>query len=253
MCFACGGFLFHIMSSIHHIPAEHDPMGAAIHDYYMRGRASRLRVFSPQFDEDEIPVSTLFRTYAQMPALEQKALDMAQGRILDVGAGAGCHSLVLQERGQHVEAIDISPLSVETMQARGVKSVRQADFFSLVEQYDTILMLMNGSGIVGRVEHLPRFFQHLARILAPGGQVLMDSSDLRYIFEDEEDNLDWDPQDGYYGEVTFRMQYRSVRGEEFPWLYLDFASLQLYAEAAGFHVDCVERGNHYDYLARIYR
>ena len=64
------------------------------------------------FDEDEIPVETLFRDYDSMPPLEHHALDLVKGRTLDVGAGAGCHSLVLQERGIDVDAIDISPLSV---------------------------------------------------------------------------------------------------------------------------------------------
>lgn len=228
-------------------------MGSAIMEYYKKGKASKLRVLSPQFDEDEIPVKTLFRSFSQMPIIEQKALDMARGRVLDVGAGAGCHALVLQDRGLSVEAIDISPLSVEVMRQRGLGAVRHEDFFNVTGQYDTILMLMNGSGIVGKIEKLPGFFQHLARVLSPGGQVLMDSSDLRYVFEDEDGNLGWDPNDGYYGEVQFCMQYRNVRGKEFPWLYLDFNTLCLYAEVAGFHVERVYEGRHYDYLARIYR
>ena len=70
-----------------------DPMGNAIYDYFCKGQAGRLRVFSPQFDEDEIPVKTLFREYDEMPELERMALDLAQGKILDVGAGSGCHSV----------------------------------------------------------------------------------------------------------------------------------------------------------------
>ena len=94
---------------------EKDPMGMAIADYYKNGVAGRLRVFSPNFDEDEIPVDTLYREYEEMPKLEQTALTMAKGNILDIGAGAGCHSLALQDMGKKVVAIDISPLAVETM------------------------------------------------------------------------------------------------------------------------------------------
>ena len=108
-----------------------DPMGKAIAEYYQNKKADRLRVFSPMFEEDEIPLTTLFRSYAAMPEIERKALDMAKGRVLDVGAGAGCHSLVLQERGLDVTAIDISPLSVETMKERGVKKALLQDFSSL--------------------------------------------------------------------------------------------------------------------------
>ena len=102
------------------LQAEKDPMGAAIYDYFKNGKAGKLRVFSSQFEEDEIPVSELFRTYEHMPLLEQTALDMAQGKILDVGAGSGCHSLALKQMGKKSVAIDISPLSVEVMQVRGL-------------------------------------------------------------------------------------------------------------------------------------
>ena len=131
------------------LPADKDPMGAAIADYFKRHKADRLRVFSSQFDEDEIPVEELFRTEKQMPLLERTALQMATGKILDVGAGSGCHSLALQEAGKEVHAIDISPLSVEVMKQRGVRSVSQTNLFNeqFADEYDTILMLMTGAGI----------------------------------------------------------------------------------------------------------
>ena len=147
------------------INRKRDPMGRAISDYFTTGKAAKLRVFSPMFEEDEIPVTTLFRTFEEMPETERKALDLAKGRTLDVGAGSGCHSLVLQQRGIDVTAIDISHLSVLTMQQRGVKKVLEQDFFTLTGQYDTILMLMNGIGIVGTLDRLPVFFQQLDKIL----------------------------------------------------------------------------------------
>lgn len=233
---------------------EKDPMGMAIRDYFKTGKASRLKVLSPDFDDDEIPVPTLFRSFQEMPPLERKALELAQGRILDVGAGSGCHSLALQEMGKTVEAVDISPLSVETMRERGVKIVRQEDFFQLHgEPYDTILMLMNGSGIVGRIEKLPEFFNHIRTLLAPDGCLYMDSSDLRYLYEEEDGSFMIDLNDDYYGELEFQMQYKNVKGDLFPWLYIDFNTLQMYAEENGFHAEIVHEGDHYDYLAKIYR
>lgn len=232
-----------------------DPMGAAIADYFAKGKASKLRVFSSMFDEDEIPVRQLFRTFKEMPKLEQKAIQLSEGRILDVGAGSGCHALVLQEQGKEVTAIEISPLSVETMQKRGVRDVRLVNFFdeSLTGPFDTILFLMNGSGIVGKLENLPSFFQRLKQLLSPTGCVLMDSSDLRYLFEDEEGKLDIDPEAGYYGEVDFYMRYKTVNGETFDWLYLDFQTLSMHAAQAGFKAEKLGEGQHYDYLARISR
>ena len=229
-----------------------DPMGTAIAEYYAKGRAAKLRVFSSQFYEDEIPVDTLFRTLDDMPPQEQEALRLCRGRVLDVGAGSGCHSLELQGRGMEVVAIDISTLSVDVMRQRGIDA-RVADFFDKTfdEKFDTILMAMNGIGIVGRIERLPEFFMRLKQILAPGGQVLLDSSDIRYVFENEDGSLDIDPDSGYYGEIDYRMQYRGIRGETFDWLYIDFETLSTYAAQYGFHAEKCIDGEHYDYLARL--
>lgn len=108
---------------------NNDPMGTAIRDYHQQGKAARLRVLSSMFEEDEMPVAHLFRTLDKMPPLEQRALGMAQGRVLDVGAGAGCHALALQEQGLEVKAIDISPLSCEVMKKRGIKNVECVNLF----------------------------------------------------------------------------------------------------------------------------
>ena len=226
-------------------------MGRAIAEYWKTKTADRLRVFSPMFEEDEIPLTTLFRSYEDMPEIERKALDMAKGRSLDVGAGAGCHSLVLQKRGLDVTAIDISPLSVETMKEREVKKVIEQNFFTLEGQYDTILMLMNGIGIVGTLERMPEFFKQLDKILAPGGQVLCDSSDISYVFEDEEGMIDIPNEMNYYGEHSFRMQYKDTIGEPFNWLYIDADTLKQKADRCGYAVEVVAEGEHYDYLARI--
>lgn len=243
--------------------SEKDPMGAAIADFWKNGVAGRLRVFSPDFEEDEMPVNDLFRSFDEMPSLEQTALRMASGRILDVGAGAGCHTLALQDMGRDVTAIDISPLSVETMRAQGVARALEQDFWTVEEKYDTVLMLMNGIGIAGTLDALPRFFAQIDSILTPGGQLLIDSSDVIYIFEDEDGNVPFrrdamgvpiDPETGrYYGEFIYQMQYKRTRGEQFPWLYIDFATLAGAAAACGFRAELIQKGDHYDYLARFTR
>ena len=232
---------------------DNDPMGRAIADYHATGRAARLRVFSPMFDEDEIPVETLFRPSDEMPVIEQEALRLAAGAILDVGAGAGCHSLALQDMGKHVTAIDISPLAVATMRERGVNDVREQDFFTLDGRYDTILMLMNGIGIVGSLSRMPEFFMQVDRLLTPGGQLLCDSSDICYIFEDENGFIDLTGINGYYGELTYQMQYKGVKGDPFPWIFIDPETLREQALAHGFDCEVVSRGAHYDFLARITR
>ena len=228
-----------------------DPMGSAIADYFAKGKSAKLRVLSSQFEEDEIPTEQLFRTYDEMPLLEQEALQLAQGKILDCGAGSGCHALALQDMGKDVEAIDISPLSVEVMKKRGVKEAYCVNLFdeNYLQKFDTILMLMNGSGIIGKLENMGAFFTKMKQLLNPGGCIYMDSSDLRYLFEDEDGSFLIDLAGGYYGEIDFRMQYKQVKGEPFDWLYVDFQTLSYYANENGFKAELVKEGEHYDYLA----
>ena len=227
-------------------------MGRAISDYFHTGKAGKLRVLSSMFYEDEIPVPTLFRSFNEMPIQEQKAIELCHGKVLDVGAGSGCHSIVLKERGIEATAIDISVLSVEVMRERGIDA-RNVNFFdeTFTEKFDTILLAMNGIGIVGKIERLPMFFRSIKRLLAPGGQVLLDSSDIKYVFMDEDGGMDIDLAAGYYGEIDYKMRYKNITGTPFDWLYIDFDTLSMYAEEHGFTCEKCIDGEHYDYLARL--
>lgn len=234
------------------IATANDPMGQAIYDYYHTGKAGKLRVMSSMFYEDEIPVPTLFRSFDDMPVQEQKAIELCRGRVLDVGAGSGCHSVVLRERGFDVVAIDISQLSVDVMTERGLNAMN-VNYFdeTFVEKFDTLLFAMNGIGIVGKVERLDLFFRAARRLLAPGGQLLLDSSDISYVFTDDDGSMDIDLAAGYYGEIDYKMRYKNINGEPFDWLYIDYDTLSMYAEEHGFRCEKCVDGEHYDYLARL--
>lgn len=229
-----------------------DPMGYAIRDFHRTGQADTLIVHSSMFEDDEIPVADLFRRYEDMPELERLALDMAEGKILDVGAGSGCHSIALAHMGKKAVAMDISPLSVEVMKERGVDA-RQINFYdeSFDEKFDTVLMLMNGTGIIGNLDNMPVFFSRIRSLLNDGGSLLIDSSDLRYLFEEEDGSLMIDLADDYYGLLDYQMEYKGVKGEAFDWLYVDFDTLAYYAEENGFDAELVAEGEHYDYLSRL--
>lgn len=187
-----------------------------------------------------------------MPPPEQEMLRRAKGRVLDVGAGSGCHAIEMKKAGCEVVAIDISELSVNVMKERGIDA-RNIDFFdeTFVEKFDTIIMAMNGIGIVGRIDRLPEFFRCIKRLLKPDGALLLDSSDLRYLFEEEDGSLTIDLAAGYYGEVDFEMRYKGIKGEPFDWLYIDFDTLAFYANENGMSCEKCMNGEHYDYLAEI--
>lgn len=230
-----------------------DLFGKAILDYQTNNSPEDLITETSISDEDEMSVAYLFRSYAKMPLIEQKALQLSKGRVLDVGCGAGSHSLTLQnDRNLEVTSIDISPNAIQTCTLRGLKNAKVQDIMALEnEKYDTILLLMNGTGIFGTLKQTANFLQKLKSLLNPNGQILIDSSDILYMFDDDEDGGKWIPGDGYYGELTFTLRYKNQKEEEFPWLYLDYNTLQNAAFANGLQCEMILEGEHYDYLAKL--
>ena len=201
-------------------------------------------------DDDELDVKYLFRTFDEMPSIEQKAIELSRGTVLDVGCGSGCHALELQARDLSVTAIDISPNAVETARLRGVRNAAVADIMQMDGRFDTILLLMNGTGICGKIDKLPDFLLKLKSLMAPGGQILIDSSDIIYMFE-EKDGSYRIPAEGFYGELIFYLSYKGIEEVPFPWLYVPFDLMQQYAGACGLICEKVIDGTHYDYLARL--
>jgi len=232
--------------------ANPDPFGLAISDYYSGVHDKKIRIESDITETDYIPVRYYFRSEEEMPKLEQQALDLCKGTVLDVGAATGCHSVMLQERGLEVYPIDISSHAVEVMKNRNLDKARQADFFNLEQdQFDTILILMNGIGICGTLDRLNDFFEVVKRILKPGGQVLLDSSDIIYMFEGEDGSYQIDLNNEYYGEVTYEMEYDGIKSQPFKWLFVGFDLLSDFANRNGFKCELMVEGEHFDYLTRI--
>jgi SAM-dependent methyltransferase len=230
-----------------------DPMGEALEAFLNGKTNAAITVISNITEDDVIPVAYLFREFEEMPELEKIALQECTGKVLDLGAGAGSHSLWLQQNGIDVTALDISPKAIEVMQQRGIKKAVQADFwkFEPTEKFDTILLLMNGIGLAGKLENLPEFFAHLKTLLNPGGQILLESSDILYMFEEEDGSVLLDLNGGYYGEVEYQMAYQNTEGGAFPWLFVDFPLLSDYAAEAGFKSEGLFEGENGEYLAKL--
>jgi len=229
-----------------------DLFGQAILDYQTQNAPEDLVTETNISEADEMSVAYLFRTYQDMPKIEKKALQLAKGKILDVGCGAGSHSLFLQQKGFEVTAIDISPKAIQACQLRGVKDARIQHLLELEnEQFDTILLLMNGTGIFGTLAETCKYLQKLKSLLTPNGQIILDSSDIIYMFDQDEDGAYMVPATGYYGELTFNVSYKGQTEDAFPWLYLDYNTLQNAAHANGLQCELLLEGNHFDYLARL--
>ena len=229
-----------------------DLMGRAIWDYYYQENSEDLQTETSISELDDLPVSYLFRDYQEMNALEKKALDLSFGKVLDVGSGAGSHSLYLQnERKLEVTALDISPKSIEICKARGVKNAICEDLLQFSEKnFDTVLLLMNGTGIFQSLEHIDQYLQKLKSLVAENGQILIDSTDILYMYDQDEDGGVLVPANGYYGELDYYLHYKGESELPMKWLYLDFDTLENAAIANGFKIQKIEQLED-SYLAQL--
>lgn len=224
-----------------------DLFGSAMLDYQNGLNTEDLITATSISEEDILPISYLFRSYDEMPILEQKALDLCTGKVLDVGCGAGSHSLYLKQKGLTVKSIDISPKAIEVCKRRGLTNVACLDIINEEEKFDTIILLMNGSGVFRSLSQTPYFLNHLKNLLTTFGQILIDSSDISYMYED---HLDVNELSHYYGELDYYITYKGA-SEVFPWMYLDYDNLNAIAKEVGLKCELVLQGEHYDFLAKL--
>lgn len=229
-----------------------DLFGKALLDY-CNGNYSEDLITSTNISEDDsLPLPYLFRSYSEMPKLEQKALQLAKGNILDVGCGAGNHALWLQAKGFNVKGIDSSEGAIEVCKQRGVVNAELKPLLEETKTFDTILLLMNGTGIFQEITQVSAYLKHLKSLLNPEGQTLIDSSDIKYMFEDEDGGYWLDLNAGYYGELDYFLSYKGENEEPMKWLYLDFETLKTACLTVGLQCEKIMDGDHYDYLARIF-
>lgn len=229
-----------------------DLMGRAIWDYFHNENPKDLQTETSISELDELPVDYLFRDFEEMNKIEKKALKLSSGKVLDIGAGAGSHSLYLQnERNLDVTALDISPKSIEVCQLRGIqKAVAQNMLEFSDETFDTILLLMNGTGIFQSLKVIDIYLKKLHSLLNKNGQILIDSTDILYMFDTDEDGGVYIPAEGYYGELDYTVHYKGESEDPIKWLYLDFNTLKNAAENNGFKIEKVVQDED-SYLAKL--
>jgi len=223
-----------------------DVLGQAIYDHYHNPDAGKLWINNKYGPKEEMPIATYFRAEDDMPDIEWMALEQCRGTVLDIGAGAGSHALLLQEQGVDVTALDVSPLCINVLKERGVKKVVEVDVFAYDKNsYDTLLLLMNGIGLVGTITQLKELLRHLKTLLNKDGQILFDSSDIAYLYEG---NL---PKQGYYGEIQYQYSYKKLKTEWFNWLYIDEHTMLQIALETGYNMEVLIEDEFGQYLTRL--
>lgn len=229
-----------------------DAYGKGLVAFQQGKRTAKFTVHSDLAATEKWDISTFFRSFDKMPEIEQIALNLCTGSILDAGAGAGSHALVLQNEGKSVTAIDTSKGAVEVMQKRGVADARLQDFFTLEnEKFDTLLLLMNGVGIVQNLDNFVQFFLQAKTLLNADGKIILDSSNILYLFAQEDGSALVDLNGKYYGEMCYRMDFSNFKGVTFDWIYIDFETLADLAAEHGFSCRKLYEDDHYHYLAEL--
>lgn len=228
-----------------------DVFGEALKDQFLKPPAETLWVHNSYDEPEEMPVDIYFRTENEMPELELRALELCRGNVLDVGAGVGSHALILQKRGLDITGMDISASAVQIMKQRGLKKAITGNIlnYTLPGQtagYDTLLFMMNGIGLTGSVAGLKSFLHNVKKLVRPGGQLVFDSSDLSYLYLE----IPF-PEKGYFGEVSFRYEYKGLKGNWFKWIYVDQQTLINLASETGWHTEIIFEDDSDQYLARL--
>ncbi len=206
----------------------------ALNDYLNGDKKAQITILCDLADDDIMDVDYYFRKEKDLPELEKLALSLCHHKVLDVGASVGAHAIPLKEKGHEVTAIDISETAITYLKQKGIKAKK-----SSFEQYNkfgfqTILLLMNGIGLAGKLNNLEAFLKKCYDMLEEGGNVLCDSTDVRYFYEDDEGALWMDLNAEYYGEFSFAMKYKHLQDEFFNWLYVDEEKLTEIATKVGF-------------------
>jgi len=229
-----------------------DVFGKALIDYQTGNFTENITTYSSVAGKDIMELSWLFRTYHEMPLIEQAALQLCQGSVLDIGCGAGIHTLYLQDKKFKIKAIDTSKGAIETCIKRGIKNVKIQNIWDLKnEKFDTILALMNGTGLCGKLNNLEKFLNHLKSLLNKNGQILIDSSDIIYMYQNNFGDVNLPNHKNYYGEVQFEFEYKNQFSKKFDWLFIDYNKLKFYANKVGINCEIIKKGFHYDYLAKL--
>ncbi|BAO76646.1 class I SAM-dependent methyltransferase [Winogradskyella sp. PG-2] len=221
-----------------------DIFGKALLDYQSGNYSEDIITWTNISDKDELPLNYLFRAYSEMSKLEQKALQLCKGKVLDIGCGTGSHSLWLQNKDFKVKSIDSSKGAIEVAKKRGVINVELSPLLNETETFDTILLLMNGTGIFQELTQTSKYLKHLKSLLNPNGQILLDSSDISYMYDEYF-------SERYFGELDYYISYKGEREVPMKWLYLDFETLKTACEVVGLKCEKVIDGEHFDYLAKL--
>ena len=230
------------------------PYGLALIDYYNGDSSATVTIIRDDGKYFYIPAQAFFNDSPHFSKIEQLALDLCFGDVLDIGAGVGRHSLVLQNKGLDVLAIDIVSEAVDIMRKNGIRRADCIDVYDLEGyRFDTLLMLMHGIGLTENLAGLNRFLVHAHSLIKPAGILVFDSLDVRVNSTPE--NLEYQERNKlmnrYFGEIHMQFEYKGITGEPFTWLQVDPETLISESLRTGWKCEIIHKEPWGDYLAKL--
>ena len=229
------------------------PLGRAFMDYVAGDKEATLTLYREDGESGPLPVAEFFREADANP-LEKVALDNCRGRILDIGAGVGIHSLYLQNKGHSVCGLDILPKACEVMRDRGIGEVFCGSNYEYKgEPFDTLLLMGRSIGNVETLAGLDDFLADVRRLAKPNGRIILNSADVRIT--DNPQHLDYHKfvrhAGRYIGEMRIYLEYKGVKGPMFGLLHVDPATMEEYARKNSWTFEVLYRTEDGNYLAGL--
>jgi SAM-dependent methyltransferase len=228
--------------------------GKSLLDYYNGDRTAEITLRRDDGFETVIPIRVFFRSETEFFPGELEAINLCRGIVLDIGAGSGIHSLVLQSRGMKVTAVDIDPNAVNIMIDREIKNVRCVDVMKFESgPFDTLLMLGHGIGMVEDIQGFYNFLDHASSLIGDNGQLLLNSVDVRQTGDQIHLKYHQSNRNAgrYIGEVRMQFEYKGEKGPFFGWLHIDPQTLQKLAAMRYWNSEIIFQGENGEYLARL--
>jgi SAM-dependent methyltransferase len=197
-----------------------------------------------------------FLDYEDWPLHHQEAIKFAQGRVLDIGCGAGRVSLYLQEKGHNVLGIDISPKAVEVCRERGLSNIEIlsiTQISSKLGQFDTIVMLGNNFGLFANPSRAKWLLRRFHGMTSDEGCILAESNDI--YTTDEPVHLAYQESNRQRGrmsgQIRLRIRHKRMKTPWFDYLMVSKDEMEAILLGTGWRITKIFKSEGSNYIALI--
>ncbi len=222
---------------------EKDIFGRIYLDAY-KGKTTNYRLTSDGFELDKRSISVYIQGFKEWAKIEKRILSNLKGKILDLGAGTGRHSIYLQRKGCDIYALDLSPLAIKIMKNRGIKNTCELDWMEIdkkfKKEFDYVLMMFNNFGMVGNEKGIKKILKKVEKITKKNGKFIISTVDPEKL------------GGGEFSKFPLIIEYKNMVSEISEMILMSPKYLEILLEKTNWEIqeyDYCERDFHAAYLA----